>query len=272
MPEAFVLGGTGQIGRALARRFLEAGWDVRVGSRGELPPGLDVQHVRVDRSEGKSLDGAVGDVDVLVDLIAYSEADARQLLALEGRVGSLIVVSSMAVYADDEGRSMDDADGVDAFPKLPVPIPETQRTVPPGDSTYATRKVALEQALLAGPSPATVLRPGAIYGRGSPLAREWFFVKRCLDGRRAVILGDEGRSVFHTTSVENIAELALVAPAVPARASSTAATRSRPAWSRSPGRLPRSSATNGRRSCSGIPSPAASARARGDARGRSSST
>ena len=52
------------------------------------------------------------------------------------------------MYADDQGRTLDEAEGVDDFPELPVPIPETQATVEPGDGTYSTKKVALERILL----------------------------------------------------------------------------------------------------------------------------
>jgi len=37
--------------------------------------------------------------------------------------------------------------------------------------------------------------------------REWYFVKRVLDGRRLVMLGDRGQSRFHPVSTENLAEL-----------------------------------------------------------------
>lgn len=57
----------------------------------------------------------------------------------------------------------------------------------------------------------TVLRPGAIHGVGSLHPREWWFVKRMLDGRPVIPLAYEGRSRFHTTSVLNIAELVAVA-------------------------------------------------------------
>jgi nucleoside-diphosphate-sugar epimerase len=40
---AFVLGGTGQIGRAVSRRLTEAGWDVTVGARREPDPPLDTR-------------------------------------------------------------------------------------------------------------------------------------------------------------------------------------------------------------------------------------
>ena len=48
-------------------------------------------------------------------------------------------------------------------------------------------------------------------------AREWFFVKRALDGRRLLPLAYRGASRFHTTSVDNLAELIWLAAVRPGR-------------------------------------------------------
>jgi nucleoside-diphosphate-sugar epimerase len=93
-----------------------------------------------------------------------------------------------------------------------VPIPETHPTVSPGSETYSTRKVALENELLDHTRcSVTVLRPCAISGPGSQHPREWWFVKRILDGRRLIPLAYRGASRFHTSSVDNIAELVRLA-------------------------------------------------------------
>ncbi|MEN3340980.1 MAG: hypothetical protein V7644_384 [Actinomycetota bacterium] len=216
MPTAFVLGGTGQIGRATARRLAEHGWTVTVASRtGSLPDGLGelgVRAARVDRSVAGELEAAVGEgADLLVDVVAFTRADGEQLNRLGGRIGSLVAISSASVYADDAGRTLDEATSVETFPRLPVPIPEAHPTVEPSDATYSTQKRALELTLLEGPLDATVVRPCAVHGPGSELPRELYFVKRVLDGRRAVVLVSNGESRFHTTSVDNLAELARLA-------------------------------------------------------------
>jgi nucleoside-diphosphate-sugar epimerase len=152
--------------------------------------------------------------DLLVDVIPYEAAHAEQLLALD--VGAIVAISSASVYADGEGRTLDEAQIEDEFPDFGGPIPETQRTVAPGDETYSTKKVALERLLLDnGRIPATVVRPCAIYGRGDRMAREWHFLKRALDGRRYVLLANSGVGHFHTTAVENIGELVRLIAARP---------------------------------------------------------
>jgi nucleoside-diphosphate-sugar epimerase len=216
---AFLLGGSGQIGRALIPRLQERGWDVVVGSRGEreLPPG--VEHVQVDRADTAALKQALGEgTDALVDFVAFEQEHAEQLLALKELIGSLVVISTASVYTDREGRTFDEAKTPEQFPRFPVPINErTQPTVEPGDATYSTKKAAIEQVFLGQDArPATLIRAGAIYGPGGSV-REWYFVKRILDERRYVILGDRGQSRFHPISTENLAELIWLAAEHPGR-------------------------------------------------------
>jgi nucleoside-diphosphate-sugar epimerase len=207
---AFLLGGTGQTGRALAPRLLERGWDVVVASRGEreVPPG--VAHVQVDRTAADELRAALGGgVDVLVDFAAFEPQHADQLLALRDLVGSLVVLSSAAVYFPEDEA---------AWATLPVPLAERHPTVAPGPATYASRKRAIEETLLAQDAlPATLIRAGAIHGPHSTWTREWHFVKRILDGRRVVVLAQRGESRFHPISVHNLAELVWLAAEHPGR-------------------------------------------------------
>jgi nucleoside-diphosphate-sugar epimerase len=210
---AFLLGGTGQTGRALVPRLADHGWEVTVASRGERPVPPEIEKrarlVQLDREDGAGLRTAVGDgVDVLVDFVAFEASHADQLLELVGSVGSLIVLSSSSVYSDAQGRTLDEATGPHDFPELRVPVVETARTVAPGDATYSTKKVAIERRLLDQDLlAATVVRPAAIHGPGGSLSREWYFVKRALDRRRYVVLAGRGAGRFHTTSAENLAEL-----------------------------------------------------------------
>jgi nucleoside-diphosphate-sugar epimerase len=215
---AVLIGGTGMIGRAAARALAADGWEVVAVSRsGTLPDGLaelGVESVVADRGNDGQLRAAVGaGADVVFDSVAMNREHGEQLNVLEGLVGSLVVISTASVYADDEGRALD-GEGGDP-PVLPVPILETQRTAEPGDTTYSTQKADLEQTLLAGPLPATLIRPCAIHGPGAQLPRELFFVKRAIDGRRRVALAWNGESRFHTTSVANLAELVRLAAAQP---------------------------------------------------------
>ena len=78
---------------------------------------------RADRADDAALAAAVGDgCEVLVDMVAYGPAHARQLVSLADRVGSAVVISSVSVYEDDKGRSFDTQGEPDGFPEYPVPV------------------------------------------------------------------------------------------------------------------------------------------------------
>ncbi len=220
---AFVLGGTGQIGQAIANKFLASNWSVTISHRGSRPLPHDLvergaEVVILDRNNAGDLSTALGaGADVLIDTTAYGQEHASQLIALQGSVGSFIVISSASVYRDGLGRTLDEAMR-NGFPEFPNPILETHPTVDPGPTTYSTRKIALERRLLDGASiPVTVLRPCAIHGLHSRHPREWWFVKRILDRRPAIPLAYRGTSRFHTSAVANIAALAHVAAETPER-------------------------------------------------------
>jgi nucleoside-diphosphate-sugar epimerase len=209
---ALIVGGTGQIGLAAARRLLATGWRLRLAQRSaaRLPDDLagEVDTVAADRDSPGALAAAVGGgADALIDTVAYDETHARQLLEVEADVGTLVVISSGSVYRDAEGRTLDEARET-GFPRFPAPIGEDQPTVAPGPATYSTRKAGLEQTLLQqARRPVSVLRPFAIHGPGSTHPREWWFVRRILDGRRRIPLAWRGESRFHTTATVNLAEL-----------------------------------------------------------------
>jgi nucleoside-diphosphate-sugar epimerase len=173
----------------------------------------EFEFVRLDRDEEGALAVADG-FDLVVDVIPYEAVHAEQLLKLDA--GALVAISSASVYADEAGRTLDEAQGVEDFPDFPVPIPETQPTVEPGDETYSTKKAKLERILLEnGRVPATIVRPCAIYGEGDRMGREWFFVKRALDRRPCVVLTNRGEGRFHTTASVNIGGLVTLIAAQP---------------------------------------------------------
>ncbi|HQT54059.1 MAG TPA: NAD-dependent epimerase/dehydratase family protein [Phenylobacterium sp.] len=207
---AFILGGSGQIGRAAALNLLEAGWEVTVGQRhGELPQVLAgrVTVTVLDRDDDRALGDALArPFDAVIDTVAFNAVHARQWLALQDRLGALAVISTGSVYVDDEGRSL----GGGAT--YPVPMSETQRRAPASDADYSSNKVAMEDALLSGVrAPLKILRPFAVHGPGSRAPREWWFLAQILRGAETIPLAFDGESQFHTTATANLAELARVA-------------------------------------------------------------
>ncbi|MBV8682835.1 MAG: NAD(P)H-binding protein [Caulobacteraceae bacterium] len=217
MRTALIIGGSGQIGRAAAQRLVEDGWRVVLAQRHPIAPPPGCEALELDREQPGALARAAGrGFDALIDTVAFDDVHARQLLQVQADVGALIVISSASVYRDARGRTLDEARET-GFPVFPEPITEDHPTVDPGPQTYSTRKVALERVLLDGArGPLSILRPGAIHGGHSTHPREWFFVKRILDGRRRTPLSWSGQSRFHTSATANIAALISAVLAHPA--------------------------------------------------------
>lgn len=205
MPRSVAIIGAGQIGFAACYPFLNDGWDVTLYARTEPDWGSKWGHYNRFRRYVAGTDEAPV-ADVVLDTIAYDKADVAAYDP--DRVGRLIAISSASVYCDDEGRTLDEA-SVNGFPQFRGAIAEDQAIVPPGSSTYSTRKVRMEKAAQAGfGERATILRPCAIHGEKSRHPREWWFVKRLLDGRLRIPLANRGAGRFQTTSAMTIGNAA----------------------------------------------------------------
>jgi nucleoside-diphosphate-sugar epimerase len=210
LPQATILGGTGQIGRAIAQLLVAENWDVTLVSR-QMPIRVGgFRHAVSDSRDSKRLSEIVGSsTDLLVSCVAFDADDADCLVAAGRAVGRVVVISSASVYCDAQGRTLDEAAQC-GFPEFQNPLTEASLTVEPGVATYSTRKIAMERRLIETAScPVTVLRPCAIHGPWSKHAREWWFVKRLLDGRQTIPLAYRGRSQFQTTSVAAIGDAVL---------------------------------------------------------------
>jgi nucleoside-diphosphate-sugar epimerase len=224
MRRAVILGGTGLVGRAVARRLVAAGWRVDLTGRdpSRLPADLaaaGVRHHLADRSDASATNKIVGrGADLLVDCLCFTAANARGLLPVLTDVGSTVMISSKAVYTDKDGNHVNSP----VKPRFDHAVREDQPTLPPDESGaydsaegYGANKVAAEQVLLDSGRPVTVVRASKVHGEGAAPAREWVFVRRVLDGRRAVLLADGGRGVDHPTAAANLAALAETAANLP---------------------------------------------------------
>ena len=211
MKRALVLGATGQLGSAVAVELLRHGWavDAASGSGRFLPPDLAALGARPIDARGRSRRALVEDGpghDAVFDPTAYVAADARDLMGAP-EIGALVTVSSVSVYADAQGRTLDEG-AERGYPDFGGPLAEDRPTVAAGPETYSTRKIAMEEALREAPWPVTVLRPGAIHGPHARHPREWWLLKRGLDGRKRIPVAHGARSRFHTASAAGIASLA----------------------------------------------------------------
>ena len=225
MGRAVIIGGTGAIGRATARRLLAAGWSVDLTGRNPARMPRDIaasggRFIAADRADAARLRAVCGTgAGLLVDCACYTAEDARNLLPLACDAASTVMISSKAVYADASGHHSNST----VKPDFGGPVREDQPTVAPGDGDHRTgegypaNKVAAEQVLLDSGAPVTVLRPSKIHGPGARQPREWMFVKRVLDRRPVVFLAHRGAGVDHPTAAANVAALIELAARRPGR-------------------------------------------------------
>ena len=223
MPRALIIGGTGLVGRATARRLLASGWQVDVTGRdpARLAADLTAAGARfypAERTDTQALALALaGGADLIVDCIAYTADDARALLPILSDASGTVMISSKAVYADDHGNHSNS----DTPPKFATPISETCQTVPfpvadpHSRAGYGAHKAAAERVFLDSHFPVTVLRPSKIHGEGARRPREWVYVKRVLDHRPVILLAHGGAGTDHPSAAVNIAALIEVVAAHP---------------------------------------------------------
>lgn len=225
MARALILAGTGAVGRAVALRLLDAGWRVEVTGRHPRHASAEVArrggtfHTS-DRHDPAQLSAVVGDgADLLVDCACFTAEHARQLVCVLGGVTSAVMLSSKAVYVDGSGRHVNSKEP----PHFDAPITESQPTLAPGagdyDSPegYGANKVAAEQVLLDSGRTVSVLRPSKIHGVDARRPREWYFVRRVLDGRSRVLFDGGARAGDHPTAAVNLAALVEAVAANPGR-------------------------------------------------------
>ncbi|WP_322034092.1 NAD(P)-dependent oxidoreductase [Paraburkholderia sp. J76] len=196
-----VLGATGFVGRHLVKALSSTDWAEPVAASRREGNGVR----RVDAADPASLAAALADVDAVVNCVAGAPAaiaaNARALAAaLAARGAALPVVhfSSMAVYGDADGR-IDETTVLDA--------------ASPALSPYGRAKVESETRLASLPA-LTILRPGCIYGGGSP---QWSIrIAQLLRARRLGDLGAAGDGCSNLVHIDDVVQAALAALRTPA--------------------------------------------------------
>jgi nucleoside-diphosphate-sugar epimerase len=197
-----VIGGTGPTGVPIVRRLVDGGHDVTILHRGtheraETPP--QVAHVHADPFDEVSLSAALD--GSTWDAIVAMYGRLRRVAELTvGRCGHFVSVGGVPAY-----RGWTDAWQHDP-PGLPVPVAEDAALVDdPAIDDKGYRVVRTEQAVLAAHPEAAHFRYPYIYGPYQLAPREWSIVRRVLDGRRQIVVADEGLTIHHHCYTENSA-------------------------------------------------------------------
>ena len=202
-----ILGGTGFLGPQITGRLLAFSHEVTVFHRGatdaNVHKGVDVIHGDRNRLDQSFEDLRRLRPDVIVDVIAFTQAQAESLVAaFRGYAGRLVVLSSGDVYrANDilfrrvEG-DVDPTPLVESSPLRERLYPYLGMSIPQryGFHWDAYEKILVERTVMRERSlPATALRLPMVYGPGSHDAAQRRFLtylKRMEDGREAILLDE----------------------------------------------------------------------------------
>ena len=171
-----VLGGTGFIGRYLTQHLLERGHEVSVFHRGKRDGGFPrhVGHIHGDRNRllEQASAFAAFSPEVVVDLIAFTEADAQSTIGVfRDKAERLVCASSMDVYQAYgcfrrlETSSPSSRPLSEEAPLRTILFPYRGLAKGQNDLWFNYEKILVERAVMGNDSlPAVVLRLPQVFG------------------------------------------------------------------------------------------------------------
>ena len=205
--DALVIGGTGPTGIWIVHGLVARGWDVTILHRGaheraETPASVThLHHDPYDEAELRhALDGQSFDLVVAMygRLRAIAEVTA-------GRVGRFVSVGGVPAHRGWMNPWLYEPAGV------PVPIGEDGPTVADeAEDRKGYRVARTEETVFAHHPDAAHFRYPYAYGPYQLVPREWSVVRRVLDGRRRIVVADDGLTLHHHGYTVNLAHAVLL--------------------------------------------------------------
>jgi nucleoside-diphosphate-sugar epimerase len=203
-----VIGGTGPTGIPIVRGLVERGHSVTILHRGthESPhTPASVEHLHHDPYDEASLREAFE--GRTFDLVVAMYGRLRRIAEVaRGRTGRFVSVGGVPAYRGWMNPYVYEPNG------LPVPVAEDAPLVEEAaDDEKGYRIVRTEQAVFELHPTAAHFRYPYVYGPYQLVPREWSIVRRILDGRREIVLAEDGLTLHHHGYTENLAHAVLLA-------------------------------------------------------------
>lgn len=212
---ALVIGGTGPTGPYVLNGLIERGFEVTIFHRGTHEPAdlPEVSHIHGDPHFKDSIEACVGTGEYDLVLAAYGRT---KLLAqaFRGRADHFIAIGGPPRYAGFYRA--------DTRSDPTAPIRESNALVDAGLAAnspalaFARRMVETEEAVFAAHPEATYLIYPVVYGPRNVIPWEWSVIKRARDGRKALLIPDEGLCLHSRGAARNMAHALLLAIDQPA--------------------------------------------------------
>jgi len=195
-----IIGGTNFIGPWVVRHLVTMGHDVTLFHRGNTKADLpeNVHHILGERSQLQDYKNEFETIlpDVVVDMICYTESEARMLInVFKGITRRVVAISSMDVYRA-YGIILGKESGTQEVPLtedsalrsslyLVKDMPKRPLNVPPD-----YEKIVVERVVMSSELSGTIVRLPMVYGKNDPLNRLSPYLKRMDDSRDAIIFLD----------------------------------------------------------------------------------
>lgn len=214
--KALVVGGSGPTGPHVVSGLRERGYDVTIFHRGvhELPELDDLEHIHADPHFEETIVAALG--GRRFDLVVAMYGRLRHVAAaVAGACDVFIGISGIPVYRGQVDPASNWPRGVAVLSPEDAPkVSEVGHDASSG-MRFSHAIYAAEQAVLdlgaGGAFRATLFRYPGIYGPRQLYPSDWSIIKRVLDGRRYVILPDNGLTITTRCAARNAAEFVLLA-------------------------------------------------------------
>jgi nucleoside-diphosphate-sugar epimerase len=207
---ALVIGGSGPTGPHVLTGLLERGYDVAMLHRGvHEPDGLPaVRHIHADPHFASSLEPALAgeDFDLVVAMYGRLKAVGQ---VVTGRCGHLVGISGVPVYRGFVEPQHTCPYGMKLLAREDSPKADaTEQRAKAAMLVLEAERSIFEQGRAHG-VPVTSVRYPQIYGPRNIVPWEWAVVRRVLDGRRRIIVPDDGLWIISRCAARNAAEVVL---------------------------------------------------------------